>query len=296
MKSEGWIDVQIRTAVDPAELLGLLADPVIQGGWEERGLVHLYWPKPQWSLEARARLCRVLQELDPGVSSEGDIRVEELPDQDWNRQWAESVRPIRIGRRIVIRPSWEPVSLQVQDIEIVLDPKQAFGTGHHATTRMLLEWLEDLIHGGESVLDVGTGSGILAMVALRLGAASALGVECDPVAVDCARDYARENGFGSALEVRCGTLQEIDRQGTLRPDVVLANLDRQTLVQLSEALARYVGHGARLLLSGILLEQEEEMIEMFSKAGALVVQRREQEGWVAVDLLMAESCEGCVDV
>ena len=292
MKSEGWIDVQIRTAVDPAELLGLLADPVIQGGWEDRGLLHLYWPKPQWSMEARTRLCRALQELGPNVSGEEEIRVEELADQDWNRQWAESVRPIRIGRRIVIRPSWEPVVLQAQDIEIVLDPKQAFGTGHHATTRMLLEWLEDLIHGGEFVLDVGTGSGILAMVALRLGAASALGVECDPVAVDCARDYARENGFGSTLGVQCGTLQDVDPQGTLRPDVVLANLDRQTLLQLCEPLAQYVSHGARLLLSGILIEQEQEIVAAFSKAGAMVLQRREQEGWVAVELLMAESCEG----
>src|SRR5205085_9042274 len=136
-----------------------------------------------------------------------------------------------------------------------------------ATTRMLLERLEDLIHGGECVLDVGTGSGILAMVALRLGAASALGVECDPVAVDCARDYARENGFGSTLEVQCGTLQDIDRQGTLRPDVVLANLDCQTLLQLCEPLAQYMSHGARLLLSGILLVQWEEMFEMLSKAG-----------------------------
>lgn len=292
MKSEGWIDVQIRTVVDPAELLGLLADPVIQGGWEDQGLIHLYWPKPQWSLEARARLCGVLQELDPNVSSEEDIRVEELPDQDWNQQWAESVRPIRIGRRIVIRPSWESVVLQAQDIEIVLDPKQAFGTGHHATTRMLLEWLEDLIHGGESVLDVGTGSGILAMVALRLGAASALGVECDPVAVDCARDYARENGFGSALEVRCGILSEVDRQSKLRPDLVLANLDRQTLLLLCDELVKYVRHGARLLLSGILIEQERELVEVYSKVGAMLFRRREQEGWVALELLMAESCEG----
>jgi ribosomal protein L11 methyltransferase len=105
MKSEGWIDVQIRTAVDAAELLGMLADPVIQGGWEENGVVHLYWPKPQWSMEARARLNSILQGVDPDASTESDIRVEELPDQDWNRQWAQSVRPIRIGRRIVIRPS-----------------------------------------------------------------------------------------------------------------------------------------------------------------------------------------------
>jgi len=90
-------------------------------------------------MEAQARLNSILQGVDPGASPESDIRVEKLPDQDWNRQWAQSVRPIRIGRRIVIRPSWEPVALQAHDIEIVLDPKQAFGTGHHATTRMLLE-------------------------------------------------------------------------------------------------------------------------------------------------------------
>ncbi len=292
MTSEGWIDVQIRTNVDAGELLGCLSDQAIQGGWEENGVVHLYWPKRQWSLEAQARLDRTLLGLDPDASSERDIRVEELPDQDWNRQWAQSVRPIRIGRRIVVRPSWEPVVLQAQDIEIVLDPKQAFGTGHHATTRMLLERLEDLVHGGEFVLDVGSGSGILAMVALRLGAASAIGVECDPVAVDCARDYATENGFGNQLEFRCGTLAEIDRQGTLRPDLVLANLDRQTLLLLCDELARYVSHGARLLLSGILPEQEREITEAFSKVGALLSQRREQEGWVALELLMAESCEG----
>jgi ribosomal protein L11 methyltransferase len=241
MKSEGWIDVQIRTAVDAAELLDMLADPVIQGGWEENGVVHLYWPKPQWSMEAQARLNSILQ---------------------------------------------------AQDIEIVLDPKQAFGTGHHATTRMLLEWLEDLVRGGESVLDVGAGSGILAMVALRLGAASALGVECDPVAVDCARDYATENGFEDNLEFRCGTLEEVDRQGELRPDLVLANLDRQTLLLLCDELAKYVSHGARLLLSGILLDQEQEIVEAFSKVGAMLFHRREQDGWVALEFLVAESCEG----
>jgi len=292
MNSEGWIDVQIRTNVDAGELLARLADPAIQGGWEENGVVHLYWPKPQWSLEAQARLNRILLGLDPDASTGRDIRVEDLPDKDWNLQWAQSVKPIRIGRRIVIRPSWEPAILHAQDIEIVLDPKQAFGTGHHATTRMLLEWLEDLIHGGEFVLDVGAGSGILAMVALRLGADSALGVECDPVAVECAQDYAAENVLGDQLKFCCGTLKEIDRQGALRPDLVLANLDRQTLLSLCDELGRYVSHGARLLLSGILLDQEDEIIGAFSRVGAMTSRRREQEGWVALELLMVEPCEG----
>ena len=292
MKSEGWIDVQIRTAVDAAELISRLSDSGVQGGWEEKGIVHIYWPKSEWNQGARADLTRVLLELEPTASIERDICVEELPDQDWNRQWAQSVRPIRIGRRIVIRPSWETVTLQSQDIEIVLDPKQAFGTGHHATTRMVLEWLEDLIHGGEFVLDVGAGSGILAMVSLRLGAGSALGVESDPVAVECARNYSTENGFRDGLEFRCGTLEEIDQQGQLRPDLILANLDCQTLLSLCDELARYVSHGARLLLSGILLNQEDEIIEAFSQVGAMLSRRREQEGWVVLELVMVEPCEG----
>jgi ribosomal protein L11 methyltransferase len=292
MMGDGWVDVQIRTNVDAGELLARLADPAIQGGWEEGGMVHLYWPKSQWSPEAQAILTRTLLELDPDASPERDICVEELSDQDWNRQWAQSVRPIRIGRRIVIRPSWEAVPLQGQDIEILFDPKQAFGTGHHATTRMLLEWLEDLIHGGEFVLDVGAGSGILAMVALRLGADSALGVESDPVAVECAEDYLKENRIGNGLEFRCGTLEQIDPQGALRPDLVLANLDCRTLLLLRDELGRYVSHGARLLLSGILLDQEDEIIEAFSQVGATLSRRRDREGWVALELLMVESCEG----
>ncbi|MEK6671490.1 MAG: 50S ribosomal protein L11 methyltransferase [Nitrospirota bacterium] len=277
--------MSFRSDVDAAELLGFLADPFVQGSWQDAGTIHIYWPSQRWSQDHCVRLRQVLQQMEGREQPEADILVQSLLQQDWNQQWAQSVRPIRIGKRIMIRPSWEPVSLQAQDIEIVLDPKQAFGTGHHATTRMLLEWLEDFIHGGESVLDVGAGSGILAMVALKLGAASALGVECDPVAVDCARDYAAENGFGNNLELRCGTLDEIDRQGALRPDLVLANLDRQTLLLLCDALAQYVNLGARLLLSGILLDQEQEIVEAFSKVGAMLCQRREQEGWVALELL-----------
>jgi ribosomal protein L11 methyltransferase len=287
-----WIEVTVLSDVDAAELLGLLADPFVQGSWQDNDVIHVYWPRQHWSQDQYVRLRQVLRQMAEGGQPETDILVQALPHQDWNRQWAESVKPLRVGRRIVIRPSWEPVDLRPGDVEIILDPKQAFGTGHHATTRMLLEWLEDRIRGGESVLDVGAGSGILAMASLRLGATSALGVECDPVAVDCARDYGSENGFGSNLEFRCGTLEELDQVGAPKPDLILANLDRQTLLQLCDDLARYVSQGARLLLSGILIEQEREIVEAFSANGALLFQRREQEGWVALEMLMAESCEG----
>ena len=285
-----WVDVSFQSAIDPGELLGLLDDPHVQGAWEDQGVTHLYWSRGHWSGEQLGRVRAALDQLDPSGRSSGAVHVGDLPHQDWNRQWAQSVKPLLVGRRIVIRPSWEPVALQLDQLEIILDPKQAFGTGHHATTRMLLEWLEDLIRGGERVLDVGAGSGILAMAALRLGARSAVEVENDPVAVECAREYARENRFGSELEVICGTLQDLG--GEAPPDLVLANLDRQTLLLLADELAAYGLAGARLLLSGVLADQEAEVVARYAALGLYLAARREQEGWVALELVRAEPCEG----
>jgi ribosomal protein L11 methyltransferase len=288
--SGDWIEVSFRSDVDAAELLSLLDDLFVQGSWQDEGTIHLYWPSHHWSPDHCVRLRHVLQQMDAREQAGPDILVQSLPHQDWNQQWAQSVKPLRVGRRLVIRPSWEPVVLQPNEIEIILDPKQAFGTGHHATTRMLLEWLQDHIRGGEVVLDVGAGSGILAMAALRLGAASAIGVECDPVAVDCARDYAAQNGFGGELELVCGTLNDMDKE--IKPDLVLANLDQLTLLALADDLAAYGTAGARLLFSGVLVDQIAEVVALYCARGFYLVHRREQDGWVALELTRPESCEG----
>ncbi|MBH0180987.1 MAG: methyltransferase domain-containing protein [Nitrospira sp.] len=281
-----WVDVRIVSRLDAGEVLGLLDDPTVQGGWQEGETVHLYWPSEIWSLGHLVKLRQILRQLDG--SNEPEIQVHALPHQDWNQQWAQSVKPLWIGKRIVIRPSWEGVTLGHGQFEIILDPKQAFGTGHHATTRMLLEWLEEVIHGDETVLDVGSGSGILAMAALRLGARSALGIEYDPVAVECAEEYAKQNGFGSELRYVCGTLQ--DGAASARPDLVLANLDRQTLLQLAEQLALCAAR--RLLISGLLQEQRKEVVAALVAAGLYPGREREQDGWLAMEFLPVQSCEG----
>src|SRR5574340_300834 len=156
-----WVDVCIRGSLDVAKLLSRLDDPGFQGAWEIEGGVHLYWPEDQWDENRLASVRTVLSDLVP-TSREHSLSVARVPAQDWNEAWARSVKPLRIGR-LVIRPTWESVVLGPGDVEIVLDPKQAFGTGHHATTRILLRWLQNDIHGGEQILDVGTGSAILAM-------------------------------------------------------------------------------------------------------------------------------------
>jgi ribosomal protein L11 methyltransferase len=281
-----WIDVQIRTHLDAGEVLGLLDDPYVPGAWEDGRTIHLYWPSHQWTSDHLAHVRSILQRLREQGVAEYDIVVHSFPDQDWNRQWAQSVKPLRVGKRIVIRPSWEQVPVVEGEVEIVLDPKQAFGTGHHATTSLLLEWLEEDIRGGESVLDVGAGSGLLGMVALRLGAARVTGIDNDPDAIECARGYAAANGFGPELALQCGTLTA----GLDSFDMVLANLDRRTLLDLAEPLAASTGR--TLLVSGILVDQRAEVVAAFAHVGVYPGRQREREGWLAMEFHQAQSCEG----
>lgn len=288
--STNWVEVCIHERLDAGELLSRLDDPCAQGAWEDQSLVHLYWPADQWNEARLVSLRQVLSELAPS-SKDVSVSVSQIPSQDWNEAWARSVQPLRIGR-MVIRPSWERVSLGPSDIEIVLDPKQAFGTGHHATTRMLLLWLQQDIRGGEIVLDVGTGSAILAMAAVKLGARSARGLEIDPVAVDCAREYVELNQLGDRIEILTGTLADLTEGNWPIPDLVLANLDRQTVLNLADDLAALATRGARVLVSGILVEQEEEVVDHFSNLGLVCAKRGEEEGWVAMTFFKPESCGG----
>jgi ribosomal protein L11 methyltransferase len=277
-----WVDVCIHGSLDTGELLSRLDDATVQGAWEDGGKVHLYWAEAQWTEERLSALRAALADVTES-GQEQSLSVTLVPAQDWNAAWARSVKPLRIGR-FVIRPSWEPVMLGPRDLEIILDPKQAFGTGHHATTRMLLEWLQEDIRGGELILDVGTGSAILAMAAVKLGAASAVGVEIDPVAADCAKEYVGLNQLTDRIDIMTGTLADLPQENQRAIDLVLANLDRQTVLSLAEDLASVACGGARVL--------ESEIVERFSNLGLICADRRDDEGWVVMQFLKPEFCEG----
>ena len=282
-----WVEVTITSDVDAGELLAVLNDPAVTGAWQEHGFIHLYWPSERWTGDSLDQLRMVVEQFGPSA----DITVDRLPDRDWNAEWARQVKPLRIGRRVVIRPSWESVTLEHDDLELIIDPKQAFGTGHHATTRLMIELLEQLVRGGERVLDVGTGSGILAMVALRLGASAAMGIDKDEVAIDCAREYAALNHFGPELHLMAMPLHDVTDRSDDAFDLILANLDFGTLCESSSALARYLDEGAKLVLSGLLTEQQDEVTAVFAASGACVCRQRERDGWVAIEMMVPESCE-----
>ena len=280
MTVPNYMAMTIQTMVDAGEIVGLLDDATLLGSWETDGIVHLYWPIDAWSEEKPKNLTWVLQQLgdERGAAT---ITTSEFRGEDWNAQWASQIKPIRIGRRILIRPSWEPVEISSDTIEFILDPKQAFGTGHHATTQLLIEWLQDCVQGGERVLDVGTGSGILAMVALRLGATLALGIDHDPVAIDCAKGYAEGNGFGKELEFRTLMLEELQSEPF---HLIVANLDRRTLLDHAGPFRRVQSPGTFLLVSGILRDDRDEIVARYEQSGWKLVEVRERSGWLALGL------------
>ncbi len=183
-------------------------------------------------------------------------RIETLADNDWVRLTQSQFEPIRISERLWIVPTWhEPGNPDA--VNIVLDPGLAFGTGSHPTTRLCLRWLDANIHGGETVLDYGCGSGILAIAALKLGAARAVGVDVDSQAVIASRDNALANGVKNAQFC----LPDKAPQGSY--DVVVANILTNPLRMLAPLLANAARQGGQIVLSGILEEQAQDVMNIY---------------------------------
>ncbi|MGH2382548.1 MAG: 50S ribosomal protein L11 methyltransferase [Candidatus Limnocylindria bacterium] len=215
-----------------------------------------------------------------GLRPVGPLRVRAVDDADWTEAWKEHYVVQRIGR-VVIVPSWAEEALRPDEVAITLDPGMAFGTGLHPTTRGCLELLQALNPMPDRVLDVGCGSGILALAALRLGAAHAVGLDTDSLAVTAARENAERNTLADRFEAREGTLPATTGE---RHPLVLANLVAAVLATLALPLARHLAPGGTLLASGIIEPRAAEVIAAFETAGLGVVERRNDGEWVSLRL------------
>lgn len=180
--------------------------------------------------------------------------------QDWAVEWRRGFGAQRIGKRLLLHPSWEKVESQPDEVVLSIDPENAFGSGDHETTRLVLQILDERVAGGERVLDVGCGSGVLSIAALRLGAASAVAIDIEEDAVVVARRNASLNAVASQTEASTRPLAEI----TGLYEIVLANIETRVLVQMPEQLEARLAPGGILGLSGILRVERDELLAAYA--------------------------------
>jgi ribosomal protein L11 methyltransferase len=203
--------------------------------------------------------------------------AEPAPDEDWSVRWREGLGTVRISARLAVRPPF--VAPDGEGPALVVDPGQAFGTGGHASTRLALAWIDALPERalrGARVLDAGTGSGILALAALQLGAASAVGFDLDPVAVREARSNAVANGLAARAHFFAGPVAALAAPAAPLFDLVLANLLRSEVLPILPDLAARLRPGGHAVLSGLLVAEREEMTAALARAGLRIAGAREE--------------------
>ena len=297
-----WTDISITVAKRDADTAEAIATMVANGGiyiedysdleqqaWEiahvdlieqelldkprDVVIVHMYLAPDENPAEVLPLFEERLQ--NSGINYQ--LNTTGVEQEDWQNGWKKYYHAMDIGDRLAIVPGWE--DHQTDRIKIIMDPGMAFGTGTHETTSLCLETLDSLVKGGERVLDIGTGSGILAIAALKLGAAEAEGVDIDPMCVRTAGENAALNGVQNDLTVLVGDLSE---KATGVYDVICANIVANAIIHLVPNVPALLAKHGTFLASGIIDTRKDEVIAAVQAAGLALREVKEKNGWVAL--------------
>ena len=227
-------------------------------------IIHMYLEPGDSPVETLALIAARMEAAGIPYTSE----TEGVEQEDWQNGWRKYYHPM---------PSWR--DYETSRVKLILDPGLAFGTGGHETTNLCLEVLDERVRGGERVLDIGAGSGILAIAALKLGAAVAEGVAIDPVAVRTAGENAALNGVADKLTVLVGDLSD---KASGRYDIITANIVANAILSLAPAVPGLMAEGATFIASGIIDSRKDEVIAGLEKAGIAVAEVKEKRGWECI--------------
>lgn len=242
-----------------------------------------------------ARGAEIQRRIEEGLWHLGQIypvpepQIRTVREEDWANSWKQFYKPLRIGQRILLKPAWEEVEPDPDLLVIELEPGMAFGTGMHPTTRLCAAAMEELVQPGDHVLDVGTGSGILSVLAAKLGATDIVATDIDPLAVSATGENLARNGIVPGDDIRVEVVQESVPAGRARQfQIVVANILAEVLVKLFHSeygnvpLAEPLAPGGHMILSGIIDEKADMVIEAAQTQGLMLIERKQESDWVAL--------------
>lgn len=274
LQIEDYSDIDLKTCY------GDLIDESILNADKTIASVSVYLPAERSVAECLAFLRERFANAD---LSDAKIEMVGVNEEDWANSWKAYYKPIKIGDRLVIVPAWEKYTPAEGELIVRMDPGMAFGTGTHETTRLVIKLLETYTKPGCRMLDVGTGSGILAICASKLGAGECRAYDIDPMAVRVANENIKDSGLTNITCEVSDLLRQVDKSKPY--DLICANIVADIIIRMTPDVGELMHKDTVLLASGIILERSDDVVECFEKHGFRIVERLEENGWCGLAVM-----------
>ncbi len=276
LQIEDYSDIDLKTCY------GDLIDESILNADKTIASVSVYLPAERSVAECIAFLKERFADAD---LADAKLELVGVNEEDWANSWKAYYKPIKIGERLVIVPAWEKYTPAEGELIVRMDPGMAFGTGTHETTRLVIKLLEAYTKPGCRMLDVGTGSGILAICASKLGAGECRAYDIDPMAVRVANENIKDSGLQNITCEVSDLLRQVDKS---RPyDLICANIVADIIIRMTPDVGELMHKDTVLLASGIILERSQDVVECFEQHGFRIVERLEENGWCGLAVMKA---------